>query len=156
MNFLSAEDMSVVLAMQLHKSVGLGMTANMHLTRMHVEGKASLLVSTIILSLIKRLATWFSGYYMEKMYKTSKYTCIAEFFCSLKITHFFIIPLAQNWLRLPVFPYSTQTQHLDLLCSVEEWNGHFSPWWRLACSVAALQSEWKQILFLHLQVDCQY
>lgn len=53
MNFLSAEDMSVVLAMQLHKSVGLGMTANMHLTRMHVEGKASHLVSTIILSLIK-------------------------------------------------------------------------------------------------------
>lgn len=41
MNFLSAEDMSAVLAMQLHKSVGLGMTANMHLTSMHVEGKAS-------------------------------------------------------------------------------------------------------------------
>ncbi|PAN45381.1 hypothetical protein PAHAL_9G114700 [Panicum hallii] len=39
MNFLSAEDTSVVLAMQLHKSVGLGMTANMHLTSMHVEGK---------------------------------------------------------------------------------------------------------------------
>ncbi|KAF8649516.1 hypothetical protein HU200_064271 [Digitaria exilis] len=39
MNFLSAEDMSAVLAMQLHKSVGLGMTANMHLTGMHVEGK---------------------------------------------------------------------------------------------------------------------
>ncbi|KAJ1282373.1 hypothetical protein BS78_03G047100 [Paspalum vaginatum] len=39
MNFLSAEDMSAVLAMQLHKSVGLGMTANMHLTSMHVEGK---------------------------------------------------------------------------------------------------------------------
>ncbi|WVZ72487.1 hypothetical protein U9M48_020937 [Paspalum notatum var. saurae] len=36
MNFLSAEDMSVVLAMQLHKSVGLGMTANMHLTSMHI------------------------------------------------------------------------------------------------------------------------
>lgn len=44
MNFLSAEDMSVILAMQLHKSVGLGMTANMHLTSMHVEGKASSLV----------------------------------------------------------------------------------------------------------------
>lgn len=42
MNFLSAEDMSVVLAMQLHKSVGLGMTANMHLTSMHVEGKVLL------------------------------------------------------------------------------------------------------------------
>ncbi|KAF2949352.1 C2 domain-containing protein At1g53590 isoform X2 [Oryza sativa Japonica Group] len=39
MNFLSAEDMSAVLSMQLHKSVGLGMTANMHLTSMHVEGK---------------------------------------------------------------------------------------------------------------------
>ncbi|CAM0880649.1 unnamed protein product [Alopecurus aequalis] len=42
MNFLSAEDMSVVLAMQLHKTVGFGMTANMHLTRMHVEGKVLL------------------------------------------------------------------------------------------------------------------
>lgn len=41
MNFLSGEDMSAVLAMQLHKSVGLGMTAKMHLTSMHVEGKAS-------------------------------------------------------------------------------------------------------------------
>ncbi|XP_015688171.1 C2 domain-containing protein At1g53590-like isoform X2 [Oryza brachyantha] len=39
MNFLSAEDMSAVLSMQLHKSVGFGMTANMHLTSMHVEGK---------------------------------------------------------------------------------------------------------------------
>ncbi|KAF0917623.1 hypothetical protein E2562_020991 [Oryza meyeriana var. granulata] len=39
MNFLSAEDMSAVLSMQLHKSLGLGMTANMHLTSMHVEGK---------------------------------------------------------------------------------------------------------------------
>uniref|UniRef100_A0A0D3ELM7 C2 domain-containing protein n=1 Tax=Oryza barthii TaxID=65489 RepID=A0A0D3ELM7_9ORYZ len=36
MNFLSAEDMSAVLSMQLHKSVGLGMTANMHLTSMHI------------------------------------------------------------------------------------------------------------------------
>ncbi|TVU23187.1 hypothetical protein EJB05_30222, partial [Eragrostis curvula] len=36
MNFLSAEDMSAVLAMQLHKSVGFGMTANMHLTSMHI------------------------------------------------------------------------------------------------------------------------
>jgi hypothetical protein len=53
MNFLSAEDMSVVLAMQLHKSVGFGMTANMHLTRMHVEGKASHLYCFIILSLPK-------------------------------------------------------------------------------------------------------
>ncbi|PWZ09851.1 hypothetical protein Zm00014a_036380 [Zea mays] len=41
LNFLSAEDMSAVLAMQLHKSVGLGMTAKMHLTSMHVEGKAN-------------------------------------------------------------------------------------------------------------------
>jgi len=41
MNFLSGEDMSAVLAMQLHKSVGLGMTAKMHLNSMHVEGKAS-------------------------------------------------------------------------------------------------------------------
>lgn len=50
MNFLSAEDMSAVLAMQLHKSVGLGMTANMHLTSMHVEGK--------ILVGVKFVRTW--------------------------------------------------------------------------------------------------
>jgi hypothetical protein len=51
MNFLSGEDMSAVLAMQLHKSVGLGMTANMHLTRMHVEGKACDLLSPSFVAL---------------------------------------------------------------------------------------------------------
>ncbi|XP_020575196.1 C2 domain-containing protein At1g53590-like [Phalaenopsis equestris] len=39
MSFLSAKDMSAVLAVQLRKSLGLGMWANMHVTGMHVEGK---------------------------------------------------------------------------------------------------------------------
>ncbi|XP_038984951.1 C2 domain-containing protein At1g53590-like isoform X2 [Phoenix dactylifera] len=39
MNFLSADDMSAILAVQLRKRVGLGITANMHVTGMHVEGK---------------------------------------------------------------------------------------------------------------------
>ncbi|KAG1334958.1 C2 domain-containing protein [Cocos nucifera] len=39
MNFLSADDMSAILAVQLKKRVGLGITANMHVTGMHVEGK---------------------------------------------------------------------------------------------------------------------
>ncbi|XP_073110470.1 C2 domain-containing protein At1g53590 isoform X2 [Elaeis guineensis] len=39
MNFLSADDMSAILAVQLKRRVGLGITANMHVTGMHVEGK---------------------------------------------------------------------------------------------------------------------
>lgn len=39
MNFLAADDMSAVLQATLRKSIGLGITANMHITGMHVEGK---------------------------------------------------------------------------------------------------------------------
>lgn len=39
MNFLSADDMSAKLAVQLRKRLGFGITANMHITGMHVEGK---------------------------------------------------------------------------------------------------------------------
>ncbi|KAH0448349.1 hypothetical protein IEQ34_022149 [Dendrobium chrysotoxum] len=39
MSFLSAKDMSAVLAVQLRKTLGLGMWTNMHVTGMHVEGK---------------------------------------------------------------------------------------------------------------------
>ncbi|KAJ4765529.1 Calcium-dependent lipid-binding (CaLB domain) family protein [Rhynchospora pubera] len=39
MNFLAADDMSVVLQATLRKSVGFGLTTNMHVTGMHVEGK---------------------------------------------------------------------------------------------------------------------
>lgn len=39
MNFLSAEDMVAVLAVQLRKRLGFGMRAKMHVTGMHVEGK---------------------------------------------------------------------------------------------------------------------
>lgn len=39
MNFLSADDMMAVLAVQLRKRVGFGIRAKMHVTSMHVEGK---------------------------------------------------------------------------------------------------------------------
>ncbi|CAN6244139.1 unnamed protein product [Urochloa humidicola] len=39
MNFLSADDMDARMAVQLRKRVGFGITANMHITGMHVEGK---------------------------------------------------------------------------------------------------------------------
>ncbi|PKU79519.1 C2 domain-containing protein At1g53590 [Dendrobium catenatum] len=39
MSFLSAKDMNAVLAVQLRKTLGLGMWTNMHVAGMHVEGK---------------------------------------------------------------------------------------------------------------------
>ncbi|XP_008811541.2 C2 domain-containing protein At1g53590-like isoform X2 [Phoenix dactylifera] len=39
MNFLSADDMSAILAVQLRKRLGFGMRVKMHVTGMHVEGK---------------------------------------------------------------------------------------------------------------------
>ncbi|KAF8408907.1 hypothetical protein HHK36_004977 [Tetracentron sinense] len=39
MNFLSADDMSGILAVKLKKRLGLGMWAKLHVTSMHVEGK---------------------------------------------------------------------------------------------------------------------
>nr|POE51074.1 c2 domain-containing protein [Quercus suber] len=39
MNFLTAEDMSAILAVKLRKRLGFGMVAKLHLTGMHVEGK---------------------------------------------------------------------------------------------------------------------
>ncbi|OEL19411.1 C2 domain-containing protein [Dichanthelium oligosanthes] len=39
MNFLSADDMDARMAVQLRKRLGFGITANMHITGMHVEGK---------------------------------------------------------------------------------------------------------------------
>ncbi|KAL5204367.1 hypothetical protein ABZP36_009238, partial [Zizania latifolia] len=38
-NFLAADDMNATMAVQLRKRLGFGITANMHLTGMHVEGK---------------------------------------------------------------------------------------------------------------------
>lgn len=43
MNFLSADDMDARMAVQLRKRLGFGITANMHITGMHVEGKVSIL-----------------------------------------------------------------------------------------------------------------
>jgi hypothetical protein len=43
MNFLAADDMDARMAVQLRKRVGFGITANMHITGMHVEGKVSIL-----------------------------------------------------------------------------------------------------------------
>lgn len=45
MNFLSADDMSAKLAVQLRKRLGFGITANMHITGMHVEGKVQKSIS---------------------------------------------------------------------------------------------------------------
>lgn len=39
MNFLTADDMSAILAVKLRKRMGFGMWAKLHLTGMHVEGK---------------------------------------------------------------------------------------------------------------------
>uniref|UniRef100_A0ACD5XSS2 Uncharacterized protein n=2 Tax=Avena sativa TaxID=4498 RepID=A0ACD5XSS2_AVESA len=39
MNFLAADDMDARMAVQLRKRLGFGITANMHITGMHVEGK---------------------------------------------------------------------------------------------------------------------
>ncbi|TXG66636.1 hypothetical protein EZV62_007911 [Acer yangbiense] len=39
MNFLTADDMSAILAVKLRKRLGFGMWAKLHLTGMHVEGK---------------------------------------------------------------------------------------------------------------------
>lgn len=41
MNFLSGEDMNAVLSVQLRKRLGLGITTNLHVTAMHVEGKVN-------------------------------------------------------------------------------------------------------------------
>ncbi|KAI3712120.1 hypothetical protein L1987_70669 [Smallanthus sonchifolius] len=50
LNFKTADDMSAILAMKLTKRLGFGMTAKMHLTGMHVEGK--------VLAGIKFLPKW--------------------------------------------------------------------------------------------------
>ncbi|RWR97397.1 C2 domain-containing protein [Cinnamomum micranthum f. kanehirae] len=39
MNFLTADDMSAILAVKLRKSVGFGIWAKMHITCMHIEGR---------------------------------------------------------------------------------------------------------------------
>lgn len=39
MNFLTADDMSAILAVKLRRRLGFGMWAKLHLTGMHVEGK---------------------------------------------------------------------------------------------------------------------
>ena len=39
MNFLTADDMSAIIAVKLRKRMGFGMWAKLHLTGMHVEGK---------------------------------------------------------------------------------------------------------------------
>ncbi|KAL5997542.1 hypothetical protein ACLOJK_008472 [Asimina triloba] len=39
MNFLSADDMSAILAVKLRKRLGFGIWAKMHITGMHIEGK---------------------------------------------------------------------------------------------------------------------
>ncbi|XP_048321476.2 C2 domain-containing protein At1g53590 isoform X4 [Ziziphus jujuba] len=50
LNFLTADDMSAILAVQLRKRVGFGMSTKLHITGMHVEGK--------VLVGVKFLRTW--------------------------------------------------------------------------------------------------
>ncbi|RZB82930.1 C2 domain-containing protein At1g53590-like isoform X1 [Glycine soja] len=50
MNFLTADDMSAILAVKLRKRLGFGMWAKLHITGMHVEGK--------VLVGVKFLPTW--------------------------------------------------------------------------------------------------
>jgi len=42
MNFLTGDDMSAILAVKLRKRLGFGMSAKLHITGMHVEGKVRL------------------------------------------------------------------------------------------------------------------
>lgn len=39
MNFLTADDMSAILAVKLRKRLGFGMWAKLNITGMHIEGK---------------------------------------------------------------------------------------------------------------------
>lgn len=48
MNFLTAEDMSAILAVKLRKRLGFGMWARLHITGMHVEGKVNILIGSQI------------------------------------------------------------------------------------------------------------
>ncbi|KAK7401717.1 hypothetical protein VNO78_13417 [Psophocarpus tetragonolobus] len=50
MNFLTADDMSAILAVKLRKRLGFGMWAKLHITGMHIEGK--------VLVGVKFLPTW--------------------------------------------------------------------------------------------------
>ncbi|KAK7324447.1 hypothetical protein VNO77_28005 [Canavalia gladiata] len=50
MNFLTADDMSAILAVKLRKRLGFGMWAKLHITGMHIEGK--------VLIGVKFLPTW--------------------------------------------------------------------------------------------------
>ncbi|CAL5187240.1 unnamed protein product [Lathyrus oleraceus] len=50
MNFLTADDMSAILAVKLRKRLGFGMSTKLHITGMHVEGK--------VLVGVKFLKTW--------------------------------------------------------------------------------------------------
>lgn len=52
MNFLTADDMSAILAVKLRKRLGFGMWAKMHVTGMHVEGKVQAVYVILVLKYI--------------------------------------------------------------------------------------------------------
>ena len=52
MNFLTADDMSAILAVKLRKRLGFGMWARLHITGMHVEGKVLLLISVVSICVV--------------------------------------------------------------------------------------------------------
>lgn len=54
MNFLTADDMSAILAVKLRKRLGFGMWAKMHVTGMHVEGKVRAVYVILVLKYILR------------------------------------------------------------------------------------------------------
>ncbi|KAF7836583.1 C2 domain-containing protein [Senna tora] len=60
MNFLTADDMSAILAVKLRKRLGFGMWATMHITSMHIEGKCAILRQALMTLLVgvKLLQKW--------------------------------------------------------------------------------------------------
>lgn len=54
MNFLTADDMSAILAVKLRRRLGFGMWAKLHITGMHIEGKVCTLLATSFAKYIKK------------------------------------------------------------------------------------------------------
>jgi hypothetical protein len=77
MNFLSADDMDARMAVQLRKRLGFGITTNMHITGMHVEGKVCI-ISLILVQVVCWTSFLFSHHCVLSVTHTSK--------CSLELS----------------------------------------------------------------------
>lgn len=53
MNFRTADDMNAILAAKLTKRLGFGISAKMHITGMHVEGKVCCFFCKFLVLIIK-------------------------------------------------------------------------------------------------------